>query len=485
MAPSILKNPSDASFAWDESVDVVIVGSGFAGLAAAIEAHDAGSSVKIIEKMDKPGGNSWINGGQVATAGSALQKKQGIVDSPDLMFGDMMKAGLQLNYPHLARAVAEQSNAAVEWTMKRLGAEYKDHINTMGGHSVPRVLQTANGHGSEIVGKQVDALKQDGVEIELKTQLTRLLQDGSGRVVGIEVRKGYEFGKPESGTLRTIRALKGVVLASGGFSGDIRFRTTQAPELTDSFKTTNHPGANSEGLIAALRIGASPIQLDQIQLLPLTSPDDEGFGSANGFIAGAGMPLGVLVDPATGKRFVSELANRKIQSDAIVAVGHAAISITDADAAAFSLWGLKHSLETGSVKQFETLDSLAEHFKIDAKILKETVETFNGYVTAKKDLEFGKTILKDARPIVKPPFHAARVWPKVHYIMGGIEMNERAEVIDLDGNVIPGLHAAGEVTGGVHGGCRLGGSSIIDCLVFGRIAGKAVSSQAAKRNEAA
>jgi succinate dehydrogenase/fumarate reductase flavoprotein subunit len=106
-------------------------------------------------------------------------------------------------------------------------------------------------------------------------------------------------------------------------------------------------------------------------------------------------------------------------------------------------------------------------------------------VTAKKDPEFGKSILRDARPIVTAPFHAARVWPKVHYIMGGIEMNEHAEVIDLDGKVIPGLHAAGEVTGGVHGGCRLGGSSIIDCLVFGRIAGKAVSSQAAKRDEAA
>jgi flavocytochrome c len=484
MAQSISKNPSDASFTWDESVDVVIVGSGFAGLAAAIEAHDAGSSVKIIEKMDKPGGNSWINGGQVATAGSALQKKQGIIDSSDLMFGDMMKAGLQLNYPRLARAVAEQSNAAVEWTMKRLGAEFKDHINTMGGHSVPRVLQTANGHGSEIVGKQVDALKKSGVVVETQVQLTRLIQDSSGRIVGIEVRKGYQFGKPESGTRQNIRAMKGVVLASGGFSGDIRFRTTQAPELDDSFKTTNHPGANSEGLIAALQIGASPIQLDQIQLLPLTSPDDEGFGSANGFIAGAGMPLGVLIDPETGARFVSELANRKIQSDAIIATGHAAISITDAYAAEFSLWGLKHSLETGSVKQFNSLDSLAEHFKIDAKILKTTVEKFNGYVTAKDDLEFGKDILKNARPLVKPPFHAARVWPKVHYIMGGIEINEHAEVIDLEGKVIPGLHAAGEVTGGIHGGCRLGGSSIIDCLVFGRIAGQAVSSQA-KRDEAA
>ena len=470
---------------WDETFDIVVVGSGFAGLAAAIEAHDAGASVKIIEKMETPGGNSWINGGQVATAGSALQKAQGIVDSPDLMYHDMLAAGLQLNYPALARVVAEQSNAAVEWTMKRLGAAYKEHINTMGGHSVPRVLQTANGHGSEIVGKQVDALKKEGVTIDFQVQLTRIFREPKGRVTGIEVREGYKYGEPDSGKIRTIRALKSVVLASGGFSGDIRFRTTQDPELTDKFKTTNHPGANSEGLIAALRIDASPIQLDQIQLLPLTSPDDEGFGAANGFIAGAGMPLGILIDPTTGKRFISELANRKTQSDAIIATGHPAISITDGPTSAFALWGLAHALKSGSVMQFATLNDLAAHFKIDPKILKATIDTFNGYVSAKKDPEFGKKILKDAKPIAVPPFHAARVWPKVHYIMGGIEMNERAEVIDLDGIVIPGLHAACEITGGVHGACRLGGSSIIDCLVFGRIAGKSASAHAPASAKAA
>jgi flavocytochrome c len=470
-----VKRSFSAPAVWDETFDVVVVGSGFAGLAAALEAHDAGASVKIIEKMDKPGGNSWINGGQVATAGSALQKKQGIVDTPELMFSDMMKAGMQLNYPKLAMTVARESNAAVEWTMQRLGAAFKEHINTMGGHSCPRVLQTANGHGSEIVGKQVEALKTAGVGIDLHVQMTQIFRDATGRAVGIEALVGYEFGKPGSGTLKAIRAAKGVVLASGGFGADVRFRMTQDPELTTDFKTTNHPGATSEGLIAALRVDALPIQLDQIQLLPLTSPDDEGFGSANGFIAGAGMPLGILIDPATGQRFISELADRKIQSDAIIATGHPAISITDAHAAAFSLWGLERSLKSGSVKQFDTLDALATHFEINAETLKKTIEAFNGYVTAKSDPQFGKHILKDAKPITEAPFHAARVWPKVHYIMGGIEMNEHAQVIDLDGDIIDGLYAAGEITGGVHGACRLGGSSIIDCLVFGRIAGKSVT----------
>jgi len=461
---------------WDETVDVIVIGSGFAGLSAAIEAHDTGSSVKIIEKMEKPGGNSWINGGQVAAAGSALQKKQGIKDSAELMYKDMLRAGLGLNYPQLARIVAEQSNDTVEWTMKRVGAQYKDQMNMMGGHSVPRTLQTANGHGSEVVGKQVEALERDGVKIDFHHLLTHLYRDAHGRVVGIEVRQGYEFGKPDSGTIKTVQALKGVVLACGGFSADLHFRVAQDPRLTGDYQSTNQPGATAEGLIAALRVDAAPVQLDLIQLIPLTSPDDEGLGDGCGFIAGSGMTHGILIDPTTGKRFISELADRKIQSDTIIACGHPAITIADSHGVKFAWWGVEKSVKKGTVTKFDTLDALAANYKIDAAELKKTVESFNGYVKNHKDTEFDKLIVKDARPLVEPPFYAARVWPKVHHTMGGVEINDHAQVVDLDGAVIPGLYAAGEATGGIHGACRLGSVAIIDCLVFGRIAGKSVAS---------
>jgi len=133
-------------------------------------------------------------------------------------------------------------------------------------------------------------------------------------------------------------------------------------------------------------------------------------------------------------------------------------------------------LKKGTVKKFDTLEALGAEYKIDMAGLKKTVEAFNGYVKAKKDPEFGKLFVKEAQPIVQAPFYAARVWPKVHHTMGGVEINEKAQVVDLDGAIIPGLYAAGEITGGVHGGCRLGSVAIIDCLVFGRIAGKNVSS---------
>ena len=464
---------------WDETFDVIVIGSGFAGLSAAIVARDAGASVAVLEKMDKAGGNSWINGGQVSAAGSALQGRQGVKDSAELMYNDMLTAGLHLNYPDLARIVAEQSNAAVEWTMQRVGARYKDQLNMMGGHSVPRTLQTANGHGSEVVGKQIEALKALGVEISLRTKMTQMFRDTYGQLVGVEVLQGYEFGIPGSGKVKTLRATRGVVLACGGFSADVQFRLAQNPGLVSDFKSTNQPGATAEGLKAALRVDASPVQLDQIQLVPLTSPDDEGLGTSSGFIAGAGMAHGVLVDPMTSKRFVSELADRKVQADAIIATGHPAIVISDAVGAKLAWWGLERALASGSVKTFATLADLAKQYDMDAAELAKTLARFNAAVTDRKDPEFGKTILPDARPLIEAPFYAARVWPKVHHTMGGVQINAHAQVIDLDGAIIPGLYAAGEITGGVHGACRLGSVAIIDCLVFGRIAGREVSAQSA------
>ena len=141
------------------------------------------------------------------------------------------------------------------------------------------------------------------------------------------------------------------------------------------------------------------------------------------------MAHGVLVDPATGRRFISELADRKIQSDAIIACGHPAITISDSHGAKFAWWGLEHSLKKGTVKKFDTIAALGRRTtKSTPAELKKTIEAFNGYVTAKKDPEFGKLILKDARPLTEGPFYAARVWPKVHHTMGGVEINGRRKL---------------------------------------------------------
>ena len=251
---------------WHEVADVVVIGSGFAGLAAAIEAGNAGASVIILEKMKGRGGNSVISDGLVAAAGSALQIKKGITDSPQIMFEDMLKAGLGLNHPALVKLVVEKSAETLQWTTDYLGVQNS--------------------------GQKIDKC-----------------------------------------------------------------------------------------------------------------------------------------------------------------------------------------LKRGVVKNFDDLANLAANYGIPKKPLKETIEEYNEYVLQKQDKAFGKPILERALPIIQAPFYGIRLWPKVHHTMGGIRINADAQVMNLDGHPIEGLYAAGEVTGGVHGACRLGSCAIIDCLVFGRMAGKNAAAQ--------
>jgi len=461
---------SDMPQKWDEEVDVVIIGSGFAGLAAAIEARQAGSSVAVLEKMAMYGGNSIINGGVFAVAGSPKQEAEGIKDSPDLLLEDMMKAGLYMNHPELARMIAEKSREAVEWT-ESLGVEYKDRVTHLGGHSVPRSYSTSNGSGSAIVTKEVKKLKSLGVKIRTKTCVTAIIQDKDGRVVGVKIKEGYKFPDEKSGTEKYLKAKKGLVLAAGGFSRDLYFRTLQDPKLSDDVDSTNQPGATGEVLMEALRIGSTPVQISWIQLGPWTSPDEKGMGIGYVFNAMGGFVYGVMVDPNTGKRFINELANRKVRADAIIKTGHPAICIADSEGVK-RVSILEKILKKGVAKKFDTIEALAAEYKIPVKALKETIGNHNKYVKQGKDEEFGRPMQTDSKPMTTAPYYACRVWPKVHHTMGGIQINKDAQVIGLDRKPIPGLYAAGEIAGGIHGAVRLGSCAVLDCIVFGRIAGK-------------
>ena len=261
----------------------------------------------------------------------------------------------------------------------------------------------------------------------------------------------------------------GVVAASGGFSADIPFRSIQNPSFNEQVMTTNQPGATAEVLREALRIGAMPVQLSRIQLGPWTSPDEHGFGKAPFFCLGAGFPYGILVDPSTSKRFVNELGNRYERSMSILKMGHPAVCIVDS-------CGAQHSLRTEleelkpAVQSFDSIAKLGDYYHMDSHILQETLDAYNAGVARGKD-DLGKPLREDLKPIETPPFYGVRLWPKVHHTMGGLHINEKAQVMNLDGKPIRGLFAAGEVAGGVHGGDRLGSCATLDCIAFGRIAG--------------
>lgn len=461
---------------WDETYDVVVVGSGFAGLSAAIEAKNAKSSVVVLEKMPVPGGNSTINGGGMAVVGSDIQKANGVTDSVDAMLADMYKAGLGLNYPKQARMVAEQSNDAFEWCRDYLGVKFKEKLAQFGGHSIPRTHTTYNQSGSGIVHPMLEKAKELGIPLKKKVFVKRLISNKEGRIVGLEVITKFKPGKENSTATHFIKANKGVVMASGGFAADVVYRSSQDPRLTEELATTNHMGATSECLKEMIRVGANPVQLSWIQLGPWASPDEKGFGLAPIFAAYSAFTHGVMVNPETSERFVDELADRKVRADAIIKTGNVAVAICDAKGVKASMHVMPKLLDRKVVHTFDTIQALAAHYNMSAKTLEAQIQRYNSYVLAKNDPEFNKPFSMNQQPIVEAPFYAVRLWPKAHHTMGGVEIDTEARVINIaTRETIPGLFACGESTGGTHGACRLGTVAIPDCIVFGRIAGKNVA----------
>lgn len=464
---------------WNQTYDVVIIGSGFAGLAAAIEAKNAGASAVVIEKMPVYGGNSIINGGDFCAPGTRLQKEAGVQDSPDLMYNDMMKAGLYLNNPELARVLADQAGGALEWCETYVGAKFT-RLNFHGGHSVKRANQTVNASGSELVNKMLARARGLGVEVRTRTKMERMIANKDGRIVGIEVRTGYRYPDERSGKTAYIKARKAVILTSGGFSNDIALRRIEDPRLTEKFESTNQPGATGEALLAACVAGAMDVQMDWIQLGPWTSPDEKGFGHVPLFCERL-VGYGPMIDPAKGKRFFKETGNRKERADAIILLGHPVIIMGDSYAVPKQVFpkALEKGIQSGAVKKFDTLEALAKNYNIPLKVFQEEIVRWNTFVEKKKDDDFACMIFPDAKPTVTAPFYAARLWPKVHHTMGGLVIDKNAQVFGFDLKPLKGLYAAGEVTGGIHGAVRLGGVAMADCIVFGRIAGKSAAKETA------
>ncbi|MFO7785816.1 MAG: flavocytochrome c [Thermodesulfobacteriota bacterium] len=457
---------------WDETWDVMVVGSGFAGLTAAIEAAAAGASVLVIEKMLGYGGNSTICDGGLAAPDTDMQRERGIQDSPERMAADMMAAGLGLNQPELVRIVAENAKDVFEWTRNVLEVRYMDRVDRFGGHSVDRCYTTHNKSGSAIVRGLLNKARELGVALRNRTLMEHLITDAQGRVRGIEIRKGYRFPDKGSGIIRRIGVRRAVVLAAGGFAGDIPFRSAQDPRLDTSVDATSKRSATAEALREALRIGALPAHLSWIQLAPWACPDEKGYGIGPDFACYIALPYGIIVSPRTGRRIVNELGDRRVRAEAIFREGVPCIGLAEHEGVVRSGYSVDRCLKKGIVLAFDTLAGLAGHYGMPAETLLDTVERFNAQVRAGEDGDFGKPIRENAGPLETPPFYAIRLWPKVHYTMGGTLINKQAQVLDLHRIPIPGLYAAGEFAGGVQGACRLGSCSITDCLVFGRIAGR-------------
>ncbi len=455
--------------------DVVVIGSGFAGLTAAIAAAEAGVQALVLEKMRAPGGNSIISDGGIAAPGVIYQQEAGINDSPELMYRDMMAAGEGLNYPELVRIITERAREVFLWTRDELGVPYKERVDIFGGHAVPRCYTPETISGSALIKRQLARLQELQVPLILGAYVQRLLQDRAGRVTGVEIIHGYRYKHPDSGNVKIIKAARGVIVASGGFGSDVAFRQAQDPRLDNTLQSTNKLFATAEVLKECLRIGANPVQLSRIQLGPWASPDEKGFGDGPLFGDYVVLPQGILLDPTTGSRFVNELADRKTLTEALLERKQPAIGIADAAGVRTAGWDLGRALKKGVVGRYSSLEGLSRWSGIARPALETALARFNEMIRQRRDSDFGKSFPATAVPLETPPFYAMRFWPKVHHTMGGLQIDVSARVIHREQHPITGLYSAGEVTGGIHGACRLGSCAITECLVMGRIAGEAAA----------
>lgn len=476
-APALKAMAADESTTWAEEHEIVIIGSGFTGLAAAIEAKTLGAKdIVVYDMMPYFGGNSTYNGGLFAVPNSPLQKEKGVKDSPETMAADQLKAGRGVADQELLIHVAKHAGEALQMTLDA-GAEYFPYLQQLGGHSVARTYQTTSASGAGIVQPLVNQCKKLGIQLVTRVKFDSLILDDSGKVIGAKMLKGHYFGRGVEGTPVNIKTKRGLLIATGGFAQNINLRQAQDPTLTAEVPSTNPPSATGEALLELFRTGAIPVHMSHIQTGPWASPDEDGFGYVSNYSI-YNFAHSISVFTKTGKRFMNEIADRKTRSDAQLACrddqGNPLPPIT--------ITSYKHAQEHPTLKKvlkydvgwkFETIEELADHFKIPLEPLKAQITEYNGYVKSGIDEQFGKPMQKAENKFIEAPFVVVRNWPKVHYCQGGAKIDVQARVINsADWKPIPGLYAAGEVTGGMHGVSRLGSCSIPDCMVMGMTAAK-------------
>ena len=478
-APAMAISEKTDGVEWDKEVEILIVGSGFAGLAAAIEATRQGAKdVHIFEKMSYYGGNSAINGGLFAAPQTPMQKKEGIKDSVDTMVQDQVNAGRGIADVALLDHIAKHAMEALQMTLD-VGAEYHPYLQQLGGHSVARTYQTTVSCGAGITQPLLEECRKIGVHTHNRTKFEGFILGQNDEVIGVKMRDNYYFGEKQPGKTSNIRVKGGVIMATGGFAQNIDLRMSQDPTLTAEVGCTNAPGATGEGMYQMFRLGAVPVHLAHIQSGPWASPDEGGFGYVSNYSI-YNFPHSIAINRLTGQRFMNEIADRKTRADA-------ELNCRDAKGDALPpilITSYKDSKKHPNTKKvikynvgwkFDSIEELAKHFEVPLTPLKQQIGEYNEYVKAQNDPQFGKNMTEAKGKFIEAPFTVVRLWPKVHYCQGGVQINTKAEVKDsLTGKSIKGLYAAGEVTGGIHGVSRLGSCSIPECMVMGMTAARSI-----------
>ncbi len=455
--PTVSEETGDVT----KDVEVVVVGAGGAGMTAAITLAQQGVDVVIVEKGSIVGGNTSRATGGMNAAETQYQEEAGIEDSVQLYIDDTMAGGYDINNIDLVTTMAENSNEALVW-LESIDA-YLPEPGRAGGASVNRAHAPVDEEGkkkpvgSYLVQQYSAELDELGIEVIYDTQVTEVLLNEDGSAAGV-------VGTADHGTV-TINA-DAVVVATGGFGADLEYVAELNPAL-DGFVTTNASTITGDAIEFLGAINANFVDLEQIQIHPTVNQEDGYLISES--LRGSGA---ILVNNS-GVRFTDELLTRDVVSANVLAQdGSFAYLVVD-QAMLDKSSTIAGYIQNGYMQEAATIEELATIMNVDAATLETTMSDWSAAVAAQEDTAFGRSGLDLVdSDLTTAPYFVATIAPGVHHTMGGVEINTNAEVIDVDGNVIPGLYAAGEVTGGVHGGNRLGGNAVTDIVVFGLIAGE-------------
>ena len=489
------------------SADLIIVGAGGAGLSAAVTAKDLGvKNVLVLEKMPVIGGNTLRCASAFNAADPDRQKalpmtetlKEAVVkaisekpvseehaklmadvkakyeaylksgsktlfDCPEWHALQTYNGGDKVGQIPLIRQYSNNVLDTLHW-MQSKGSPVMDRVSQGAGALWQRTHQLDAPAGLGLIDPLYQSAVKQGVNFKLGMRVQDLILNDKGRVIGVtatdKVGNKYEFTSKD-----------GVILATGGYSQNKEMRRKSAPHLTPEMVSTNQPGATGDGIVIATRHGADTTGMNYVQVYPLATP---GTGALQGRARKMSGLDDVIDVNKNGERFVKEDARR----DEFVAAikkqpGGVVYDINDSSIVK-PLNSFNEDVETlvsiGRIYKADSLADLAKQLGMPADKLEATVAEFNKMVEAKNDPKFGRKLFD--RPIVKPPFYATPRAPSIHHTMGGLQISTNAQVLDKNGKPIPGLYAAGEVTGGIHGSNRLGGNATADVLTFGRIAAK-------------
>lgn len=485
------------------TADVAVIGAGGAGMIASIVAADAGKKVVLIEKQAMVGGNSvrasggmnaadtpeqdnnkfneaagvektlktaaerWADNPTITALAEAVKAKweaykakpDGYFDCVELMQLDTIIGGHGINNPELVETLVKGTAPAIEW-LKTVDIDLSS-VGAAGGASVKRIHRPLNEQkkvvsvGGYMIPRLEKAVKsRSNITLLTETTATSIATDDAGAICGVLAES--------KGAKITVKA-RAVVIAAGGFGANLKMVARLKPELA-GFMTTNAPGINGDGITMAQELGAAVVDMKQIQIHPTVQYD-----SSNLITEGLRGDGAILVN-TNGKRFIDEVLTRDVVSKAEIEQPNSfAYLIIDQKMVDESLL-IQGYIAKGYSFKGDTYEDLAKTLNIPADVFAKTMNDWNGYVKARKDPDFGRTSFIE--PLDKAPFYAIKVTPGIHHTMGGIRIDSRSRVLRADGSVIPGLFAAGEVTGGVHGGNRLGGTAVSDFVVYGRIAGQ-------------